>query len=105
MRLFSATVAVALTLAFGSFAGAAAAHKPHTGTVVKVNGDVVVVKWANKAGAEKDHKIKTDANTKVTVDGHEAKLSDLKAGEQVSVSVSKHVATEIAASTTHPANG
>ena len=62
--------------------------KVHTtkGTVSSVDGDTVVVSVENKkTGTSKDHKIKTDSNTKVTLDGKDAKVSDLKAGMLVTI--------------------
>jgi hypothetical protein len=57
---------------------------PH-GTVSSVDGDTLVISVTNKQGEKKDRKIKTDSSTKVTLDGKEAKLSDLKAGQMVKV--------------------
>ena len=55
------------------------------GTVSSVDGDTVVVSATDKKGVAKDHKCKTDASTKITLDGKDAKLTDLKAGQTVSV--------------------
>ncbi|HSU68158.1 MAG TPA: hypothetical protein VLJ39_14870 [Tepidisphaeraceae bacterium] len=61
------------------------AHAMH-GTVSSVDGDTVTVSIENKkTGTKKDHPVKTDSNTKVTVDGKDAKVSDLKAGMLVSI--------------------
>lgn len=97
MRKFA--VAVALGAAFvltpvipASFSAAAQVKqvqaktpKPVKGTISSVDSDSVVVSVTNKNGDKKDRTFKTDSNTKITLDGKDAKLSDLKAGETVSV--------------------
>jgi Cu/Ag efflux protein CusF len=55
------------------------------GTISSVDGDTVTVSIASKNGDKKDHPFKTDSNTKITLDGKEAKLADLKAGQTVKV--------------------
>ena len=56
------------------------------GTVSGVDGTTVTVTTTNKkSGKTKDVKVMTDDKTKVTLDGKEAKLADLKAGQMVSV--------------------
>lgn len=113
MRLFAAVLVSALM--FGLAPSVHAAHKnlaadsaaasgqqKHRavhGTVVKVDGSTLVISVTNKNGQTRDRKIKTDDKTKVTVDGKDAKLADLKAGEKVTITTEKRVATEIAAVT------
>jgi len=56
------------------------------GTISSIDGETVVVSvTSKKTGDKKDHKVKTDSNTKITLDGKDAKLSDLKAGQEVAV--------------------
>jgi hypothetical protein len=55
------------------------------GTVSSVDGTTVVVTTTNKNGDKKDHKVKTDSDTKITLDGKEVKLSALKAGQTIKV--------------------
>ena len=55
------------------------------GTISSVDADTVTVSVTDKKGAAKDHKVKTDSNTKITLDGKDAKLTDLKAGQTVTV--------------------
>ena len=56
------------------------------GTVSSVDGETLVVSVTNKkTGEKKDRKIKTDDKTKVTLDGKDAKLADLKAGQEVTI--------------------
>jgi hypothetical protein len=60
-------------------------HHGMKGTISSIDGDTVVVSSTNPKGEKKDHKVKTDASTKITLDGKDAKLSDLKAGQDVSI--------------------
>jgi len=68
--------------------------KPATlrGKVVKVEGTNVVVKTYVK-----EVTVATDDKTKVTIDGKEAKVADLKAGMHVVVTPAEGTATEIKA--------
>ena len=110
----SLAVVLALGIAFSATPLLQAAHAGQThaqkvqakkrtvkGTVSSVDGETVVVSVTNKkTGATKDRKIKTDDKTKVTLDGKEAKLSDLKAGQQVVITPGDEkgaAASEIAA--------
>ena len=101
MRTLAAALTVAAAISFAPLAQAAigtptgvqkladdtTTKKVHhmKGTVSSVDGMTVVVSSTNKAGVAKDHKVKTDDKTKITLDGKEAKLSDLKAGQEVTV--------------------
>jgi hypothetical protein len=61
-------------------------HGGMKGTISSVESDSVVVSVTNKkTGEKKDHTVKTDASTKITLDGKDAKLTDLKAGQEVSI--------------------
>lgn len=56
------------------------------GTLSSIDGDTLMVSVLNKKTNEKkDRKIKTDDKTKVTLDGKDAKLSDLKAGQELKI--------------------
>jgi hypothetical protein len=96
MRSF--IVAVALGAAFASAPFVQVSHAgtttklvakgahPVKGTISSIDGTTVVVSVANKkTGTTKDQKIKTDDSTKITLDGKDAKLADLKAGQLVEV--------------------
>jgi hypothetical protein len=98
MRSFVAALALGAALSFAPCVHAGTSgnpvkqveekkHHAMKGTVSSVDGQTVVVSVTNKDGKAKDHKIKTDSNTKVTLDGKDAKLSDLKAGQEVSVTM------------------
>jgi len=94
-----AALLVVLGVAVGLLAGqvfGVEAAKPATlaGTVVKVEEAKVTV----KAG-EKEVVVVTDAKTAVTVDGKEAKVADLKAGQAVVVTPAEGTATKIEATT------
>ena len=109
----SVAVALALGVAFSATPFLSAAHtgqahsqqvqaKKRTikGTVSSVDGETLVVSVTNKQGEKRDRKIKTDDKTKVTLDGKEAKLSDLKEGQQVKITPGEErgaPASEIAA--------
>jgi hypothetical protein len=67
---------------------------------VSADGTNIVVKTAGKKGTEMT--ITTDTKTKVTIDGVEGKLSDLKADEYVMVSPSVGTAETIKATTKKP---
>jgi hypothetical protein len=57
------------------------------GAISSIDGETVVVSVTKKDGSKADRKCKTDSNTKITLDGKEAKLSDLKAGQEVAVTL------------------
>lgn len=60
-----------------------AGHALH-GTVSSVDGTTVTVTVTNKkSGKTMDKKVNTDDKTKVTVDGKDGKVADLKAGQTV----------------------
>lgn len=63
------------------------------GTVVKVDGDKLIIKTGGEDG--KEVTVATDANTKVTIDDKDAKLADLKPGNRVMVTPKDGVAKEI----------
>jgi len=56
------------------------------GTFSSMDGNTLMVSVTNKkTGDKKDHKIKTDSSTKVTLDGKDATLTDLKAGQELKI--------------------
>jgi hypothetical protein len=57
-----------------------AADEPQSGKVKSASADSLVVTVGTT-----DHTFKIDADTKVTLDGKEAKATDLKAGDMVKV--------------------
>ena len=76
-------------------AAGATADKPKAkglkGAVVKVDGTNLVIK--NKEG--KETTVSTNNETKVTIDGKDAKLADLKADQMVTVSPAEGTAQTI----------
>lgn len=74
------------------FALAADEVKTLSGTIVKVDGAKVTVKVGDK-----EIVVITDDKTVVTVDGKDAKVADLKAGEKVVVTPAEGTATKIEA--------
>ncbi|MDB5304399.1 MAG: hypothetical protein JWM97_1948 [Phycisphaerales bacterium] len=106
MKYVIALVALVGFLGFSSFVNAAdpapKAAKPKVGHFVKIDGKNLVYK-GGPAGKGKEHTIVIDDKTKVTVDGKEAKIDDLKEGTYIEVTVVEKVATVVAASTTPPA--
>ena len=77
-------------------------EKPVRGQIISVaaDGTSVVIMTAGKTASEMT--ITTDAKTKVTVDGTEAKLADLKKDLYVLVTPGTGVATTITATTAKP---
>ena len=108
MRLATAALAVAMIFALSPAAHAKGKNsnndtstggdKSITGTVVSVSGTSLTVSVTNKKGKSKERHIKTNDKTKITLDGKEAKLSELKKDEQVSVTLAHGTASDISAS-------
>src|SRR5687767_1312684 len=59
--------------------------KSHTGTVVSVDAEKSKLVMSSEDKGEHSHEIAT--TTKVTVDGKEAKLADLKKGDKITVTL------------------
>ena len=72
------------------------------GRLVKVDGSNLVLNVAKKGEEAKEVTIATDANTKVTIDGKEAKLSDIPAGVMVGAMPDTGVAQQIIVQTPKP---
>lgn len=96
MRTLAAALALGVAFSFATLIQPAQAGQTHVqqvqskkkgphGTVSSVDGTTLIISVTNKQGDKKDRKIKTDSSTKVTLDGKDAKLSDLKAGQMVKV--------------------
>ena len=96
-RLLAALAAVGLVLsvAFAVETDTKPAVKTLVGKVVKVEGEKVIVKTGDKE--PKEVTVTTDAKTKVTVDGKEAKVADLKANMSVTVTPAEGIAEKIEA--------
>jgi len=73
------------------------AGKALHGSVVKVDGDKLTIK-----AKEKETVVATDANTKVTIDGKDAKLADLKEGQVVTVTPAEGTAQTIVVAAAKP---
>ena len=108
MRLLSAFLALALVCAFSPLLQAAdkttdasTAAKSIAGTVVKVSGHKLTLTVTSRKGKTRERSVKVDDKTKITLDGAEAKLSDLKKDQQVTVKVDHRLATEIVATSAH----
>jgi D-lyxose ketol-isomerase len=96
MRTLAAALALGVAFSVAPFVQSAQAGQTHVqqvqakkhvvkGTFSSMDGDTLVVSVTNKQGDKKDRKIKTDSNTKVTLDGKDAKLTDLKAGQELKI--------------------
>ena len=97
-------LALTALIALIGFVGSAHAAdpKPHPGHFVKVEDKVVTYKGGAK-GTGKDHTVKIDDKTKVTIDGKDGKIEDIKADEYIEITAAKdQPATLIAASSTGP---
>jgi hypothetical protein len=85
--------------------GGKGAHgdRPLKGVIQSVSADgASLTLTAGKKTSPMEVTVTTDVNTKVTLDGKEAKLSDLKAGLYALVTPSTGTAKEIKASTEKP---
>lgn len=89
-RLFALLAVLAL---FVSAPINAADDGTHEGKVVKVDGAKLTM--TGKDGKEHSHVI--PAGAKIIVDGKEAKLADLKAGQEITVVVDKKEITKVEA--------
>ena len=97
MRTLAAALALGVAFSITPFVAPAHAGQTHVqqvqakkhamkGTLSSIDGDTLMVSMTNKKTVEKkDHKVKTDSNTKVTLDGKDAKLTDLKAGQELKI--------------------
>lgn len=97
MRSLAAALTLGVAVSFVPFvqsAQAAHTHVQHVqakkhvmkGTLSSIDGDTLMVSVVSKkTGEKKDHKVVTDDKTKVTLDGKEAKLADLKAGQTLKI--------------------
>ncbi len=92
MKATGLAVCVVVGLVLGGFCFAADAPdtKALVGTIVKVSDEKLAVKVGDKEVI-----VTTDKDTKVTVDGKDAKVSDLKATMTVSVTPADGVAQKI----------
>jgi hypothetical protein len=79
------------------------ADRPLKGVIQSVSADgASLTLTAGKKSSPMEVTVTTDVNTKVTLDGKEAKISDLKAGLYALVTPSTGTAKEIKASTEKP---
>lgn len=78
IRMLSVLTVLGMLLAIST--AARAADEPQSGKVKSASADSLVVTVGTA-----DHTFKIDSSTKVTLDGKEAKATDLKAGDMVKV--------------------
>ena len=104
MKSWMVTIVALLVM---SLVGVVEAKKPTEGKPVKgqivsvaADGTSVVVKTAGKKSTEIT--VSTDAKTQVTIDGTDAKLSDLKKDEYVVITPALGTAEKITATTKKP---
>ena len=95
-RTLALVLAVTALVCFVA-APALAAQKDETaeGTFVKVEGKTLTIKDKDN----KEHSCELAADAKVSCDGKECKVSDLKAGYKVKVTIADKKATKVEAST------
>lgn len=108
MRFLSICLALALVCAFspllqaaGKTTDASTGTKSIAGTVVKISGHKLTLTVTSKKGKTRERSVKVDDKTKITLDGIDAKLSDLKKDQQVTVKLEHRLATEIVATSAH----
>lgn len=92
-RAFAGLAVVAMLVVSAHSVAADDKADTHDGKVVKVDGDKLVM--TDKAGKEHTHLVGNAA--KVIVDGKDAKLSDLKPGQEITVTTEKKEITKIEA--------
>src|SRR5262245_48873780 len=92
-----ALVLVALAMVCSASAPVLAEEKADTaeGTFVKVDGDKLTIKGKD----DKEHSCELAKDCKISCDGKECKIGDLKAGVAVKVTITDKKATKIEAST------
>jgi len=93
-RVLTLVLALAVVLAFTP-AIMAEAEKTTDGTVVKTAEDKLTIEDKDK----KEHTCDVAADAKITCNGKECKLADLKKGTKVKVTVANKKATKIVATT------
>lgn len=95
-RSVSRVVAILALVCFVA-APALAAEKAdsHDGTFVKADEKTLTMKGKN----DKEHSHDLAKDVKVTLDGKEAKLADIKAGTKIKVTIAEKKATKIEATT------
>ena len=82
-------------LAMCAFSAAVnASEKTHTGLIVSTTADKLVM--TDEEG-KNEHSHKITADTQVTLDGKDAQITDLKAGQKVSVTIKNGNVTAVAA--------
>ena len=104
MKLVSKMLALVVALGFVSAVSAKDAGGKSSavkGLVTKVSGDKITIK-SGHGDAAKEMEISTDTNTKVTIDGKDGKVGDIKEGNHVSVTPSSGTATAIEVHTGSP---
>lgn len=97
MRSLAVALTLGVAVSFVSFVQSAQADQVHVqhmqakkrvmkGTLSSIDGDTLTVSvLSKKTGEKKDHKVTADDKTKITLDGKDAKLSDLKAGQTLKI--------------------
>lgn len=104
MKTVLAVIAMITLVGFVGFTRAEDAPKPkvHKGVFVKVDNNVVTYHGGVK-GKGKEYTIKIDDSTKVTLDGKDAKIADIKGDTYIEITETKGTASAITALTTPPA--
>jgi hypothetical protein len=91
MKQYRNIIITSLLLAFAAQAFAHGGFEHVTGTVVKLENNVLTVKTAKG-----DSAVTLDAKTEITRDDHPAQVADLKAGARVVVDVPEGSKTKVA---------
>lgn len=96
MSLVSKLLALVVVFGIAGLVSAkdASAAKPVHGHFVKLDGKNIVIKSGHK-GEEKEVSVPTDDKTTVTIDGKSATLSDLKEGQNVTITETNGVASHV----------
>jgi len=82
MKAFITSLSVALFVTALLTTGAVAADKTHDGTVVSVTSTELVM---TDTASKNEHKHTIGSDVKVTLDGKDVKITDLKKGDSVTV--------------------
>jgi hypothetical protein len=94
-RMLSLVLAVLALVCFVAAPVLAEKADSHEGTFVKADEKTITMK--GKSDKEHSHDLAKDV--KVTIDGKEAKIGDIKAGTKIKVTLADKKATKIEAST------
>ncbi|HZK82221.1 MAG TPA: hypothetical protein VFC46_14160 [Humisphaera sp.] len=102
MKGLLAAIAMVAFLGFSAFTHAADAPKTHTHHGTFVKADSTELTYKGMKAPNKEHTIKITDTTKVTLEGKDAKIADLKADFYLTITDEGGTATAISATAEAP---